>query len=395
MGLLLMVFQLWTQPSVRILGFGREFAGFIPDPITDLIYNPAYLKEIGYGYDKTFNSLQVYMLTQTLGDTVYLESSISYLFRTGGAHEPLSLLVFYPKLGLGFRVGAMWRIDERNKHYPELWLYGQEGFFGALRIGRYLKIGGEYNFSWNNQPDEYEIQEWDSLGNQYMGNINHTETSNELGFGLLIGGGLLQLAISGKKDWELNSFAVDFWEPQYDITWSDTRGDSRLFLKLQGGVNFLKVVLKCNYREWLWNRRIYYAPQNLFIDDTVKFSSFKSGVSVLYSPFRDIIVSAAVIYNIEKFKDGIDYCTKSFIVPVGFERSFGHILKFRFGNTFTFNHTKSFDPYILYPYIFKYDIYNNVNFGLDLYPYQRLNFYFATRDPLNYKQWFFGLSFAL
>ncbi len=395
MGLLLMVFQLWTQPSVRILGFGREFAGFIPDPITDLIYNPAYLKEIGYGYDKTFNSLQVYTLTQAVGDSLYLERSVSYLFRTGGAHEPLSLLIFYPNLGLGFRVGAMWKIDERNEHYLEPWLYGQEGFFGALGIGRYLKIGGEYNFSWNNQPDEYEIREWDSLGNQYMGRINHTETSNELGFGLLIGSGLLQLAVSGKRDWELNSFVADFGELQYDTTWSDKRGDSRLFLKLQGGVYFLKVVLKCDYREWVWNRRIYYALPNLFVNDTIKFSSFKVGIGALHYPCRDITVVAVVIYNIEKFRDGIDCCIKSLIVPVGFERSFGHILGFRFGNTFTFNHTKSFDPYIIYPYIFNYTICNDVNFGLDLNPYQRLNFYFASQDLLNYKRWFFGLSFAL
>ena len=104
--IILLLFQLWNQPSVRMLGFGEEFVGFIPDPITDLILNPANLKDIGRDrYDETFESLQIYTITQRFEesfDSVFNEDIRTFLSEV---RKPLSCLIFYPKLGLGFKGG--------------------------------------------------------------------------------------------------------------------------------------------------------------------------------------------------------------------------------------------------------------------------------------------------
>ena len=62
--LIVLLLQLWTQPSVRILGLGTDFAGYIPDPMTDVLRNPAYLKGFGYSYDGSHSSLQIYTVMQ-------------------------------------------------------------------------------------------------------------------------------------------------------------------------------------------------------------------------------------------------------------------------------------------------------------------------------------------
>jgi len=183
MGLLLMVFQLWTQPSVRILGLGREFAGFIPDPITDLIYNPAYLKTFVRD-QKSFDVPQTYIMMRSFNSTTLIEQKSELEFFEN--EELLSLFGLYPKIGVAGRFGAWQRVDIRGCLKYGLWPYGQSGLLYAFNICKWIKFGGEYNCSWNNGPDWLCISMSDTLGNPQTAEITHSEWSNEIGFGILI-----------------------------------------------------------------------------------------------------------------------------------------------------------------------------------------------------------------
>jgi|GEM_PF-5904972 len=184
MGLvIILLFQLWNQPSVRMLGFGKDFAGFIPDPITDLLRNPAYLKTFGQD-DRSFDVLQMYAMIRSFNSTALDTQLLGLEFFE--REELLSLFVLYPKIGLAYRVGSWQRWDHRDYSEFEPWLYGQEGFLGALNIGRLIKVGAEYSFSWNNEPDWIYLYKYDTLGIRQKASVTHLEWSNESGLGITI-----------------------------------------------------------------------------------------------------------------------------------------------------------------------------------------------------------------
>lgn len=390
--LCLMMIQLWNQPSVRMLGFGRHFEGFIPDPITDLMWNPASLKEFGSGYEDTFNSLQIYSIMQIMGDidsTVYPDHIKSIFLRTA---EPLALLVFYPKIGLGFRSGAFVRYDERNYSDIEQHLYGQDGFFGALNLGRFVKIGGEFNWSWNNQPDEFYVTVWDSINDEYSTTVSHWELSKEVGAGILMSdNGIWRLSLSARKNWEKNMFYGHriLWPDDWQQEWNERREYLRSFVKLEINVHPLKVVLKYDYCDDVLVYRRYYEPEDSSI---FEFSSYRPGIAVLYLPHTDIIVSGGFLHDYHKYE--LHY-VRSLIIPVAFETNLNARLKFRFGATCMYVHKDTYSWIVVSPSIEESYLKNDINLGVDFHLYDKMCLYLATQDLLNYKSWFFGFSFAL
>lgn len=385
MGLItIILFHLWTQPSVRMLGFGEDFAGFIPDPITDLLRNPACLEDFGVGYEASYNSLQIHTIIQKFDelDSTYIDTTESHSF---GTAEPLSVFLLYPKFGLGFRLGAFMRYGERNHSQLEPWLYRQDGFVGALNLSKYIKIGGEYNYSWNDTPDEYYVTVWDTLNNTYDAPIYRGQTSNEFGLGIIIGDNKIwQLAVSARRNLEKDSFEALFFPQEWQREWTERREEKFFFSRIEGNFHSYMIVVKCDYIGKTRVQRRYYFPEDSF---NLKFSSFESGLAIQNQLDDYLMISVGIIYCTHEYTD---YHTKGFIIPVGFERKVGSVLTFRFGNAFIYNHAETELNTTL-----RFDIKNEMNFGLEFQPYDKMCLYLATQDPLNYRRWFLGLSFAL
>lgn len=386
--IILLLFQLWNQPSVRMLGFGKDFAGFVPDPITDLLRNPAYLKEFGT-CDATFNSLQIYASTRNFDKIM---DSVNYgdvrsVFDTD---DQLSFIAFYPKIGIGCKMGAFTRIDERNNLNRENWLYGQKGLFGAFQLGKYLRIGGEYNYSWNDKPDKFRVQFYDTSYNLRSATISHGERSNEWAGGIIIGDQTSknwQLAISYKKNSEIDTFLANTvyeWPDEWLSEWNERHEDSYFYAKFAVSHQNYKVIWQFNYYDRLRIQKVYFMPADSFI---TRLEVFEPGMGFLYQPQRDITLVAAVICSEWRH---LGSPTSGLIIPVGVEKSFGESITCRFGNTFTYR-TKYFYKGTEYDYHIK----NELNFGLDFRPYEKLNLYLATTNPFEYSAWLFGLSFAL
>ncbi|MGB9722232.1 MAG: hypothetical protein ACPL28_12230 [bacterium] len=362
---------------MRILGFGREFAGFVPDPITDFIYNPAYLKTFGEN-SKSFNRLQIYSFMRFFNSMMLLQPQSDLEFFE--KDELLSLFVLYPKIGLAYRIGAWQRLDERSYYKLEPWLYGQEGFLYSLNIGKWLKLGVEYNFSWNNAPDWYNIIKYDSVGNPREASIMHLEWSNEGGMGIILTDNKnWRFALAGKKNWETNSFTADttfwfYWPKDEPVVWNNNYTEFHLNSNFRLDIKRISIgmVLK------------YYRLYNELGDYFDSRYSYRPGLGIIFYLDNSLLLISAVSYALNKRDDFTT--SRKLIFPVGFEKEFSTILNFRFGDTFVYEYRYDTAIFI---------IRNIINTGLDIKPHQKLYLHFATSNLFSDDIWHFGLSFVL
>lgn len=371
---------------MRILGFGRYFAGLVPDPVTDLTVNPAYLKTFGEDTN-SYNTPQVYSMMRAFSTTALAEQIPDMEFYE--SEELVSIYALYPKIGLACRFGAWQRLDLRSLYKydkPELWPYGQAGFLGSLAVMRWVKIGAEYNYSWNNQPDWIFFAKDDSLGHSHTAAVTHSEWSNEVGFGALISDNKSwQLSLSCKKNWEADNFKACtthyFWPKAEQTVYIDHHEDFQLNTKIRYSLNKLKITLGFNYlrKDIEHGRFAFYGDQY--------HTSIRPAIGVLYYPFNNSFVVASITYAVNKggMSDDTWINDRKVIGLAGFETRFTQVLTFRFGSTLIYT----------YKYEIYHDLKNELCFGIDITPHDKLTLNFATINPLEYRLWFFGLNFAL
>ncbi len=387
--ILLVLFQLWNQPSVRMLGFGEYFAGYIPDPITDLTFNPAYLKLFGL-VSSTYDGLQIYSKLRTFRNDSLDETSCSYEFYEND--ELLSFYAMYPKWGIAWRVGAWQRFDARDYMVedfefidylaPQLWLYGQEGFLISYAIHKYVSVGFEYNFSWNNQPDYYYYYTKNNLYQVELAQIYHDAWSNEIGGGFIIhNNNNFELSFAIRKNTETDEYLMDttgyYWrenEPtEYESEYE--------FMQLNTYVRHKLDRINLTYKFMLFRKdtEAWYPDFRTF-NDTYNIVLLP-GVGITFQAIHDLTVSAAISYR-EKHNPYEAY-EKMFIFAAGFEKKFGTLFAARFGNMAGLEATHN------------YAVWNQINMGFELQPYDKLQLHVATQNLTNFSYWTFGLSFAL
>lgn len=116
--LLLFLIYLWNQPSIRILGFGREFTSYVSDPVNDILRNPAFIKNFE---DTDKINLNVFMQNFDCIDSIVVpERNLQLKFFE--TIEPLSLIGINSQIGILTRLGAWSRYDcFRGAN----WLYGR------------------------------------------------------------------------------------------------------------------------------------------------------------------------------------------------------------------------------------------------------------------------------
>jgi hypothetical protein len=373
--------QLWNQPSVRMLGFGRYFAGYIPDPITDLTWNPAYLKTFGED-TASYNTAQIYGMARAFNSNDLSNETAGMQFYE--SEELVSIYALWPKIGLAWRLGAWQRRDIRDYNNVELWPYGQAGMMGCVGITRYVKVGLEYSGSWNNQPDWISRIKMDSLGIPYDAEFSHLERSDQVGLGILLTDNVQwELSLSGKKNWEVDSFKADtaeYWRQNEQIVFEDRYDDIQLNARFKFALRKLVVLLSLKYF-----RKDYI--QSFDIDWDSYRTAIRPGLGIVYYVNKDVLVLAALDYGVNKAGTQAYLGTESrqLMGLAGFEARLSPLIIFRVGNTLTYTY------YAETYHSFK----NEISFGIDLRPYEKLTFYFATNDPLEYSQWYFGISFAL
>jgi hypothetical protein len=383
---LILLFQLWTQPSTRILGLGNYYADYVPDRITDLLHNPAYLKinneDIEYCLPliySTLRSLNSMTLNDIMTDKEFYDNE-----------ELISFGIIYPKLGVAGRYGKWQRrtgIDFGADGY--LRLFGQAGFNGAFKILKCIYIGGEYNFSWNNRPDNFILDISDSLGHQHYAFITEMVWSNEVGMGfVLTHKNLWELSISGKKNYEKENFTSS-------IPFPFERGPEGLLTVFKAGYYDLKFNAKLRFTQ---KKFAHVANFSCFQKEIVRdgvnhnmdyyLTTFRPGIGTVYYPRRNILTIGSVLYEIDNINHvaypGTGTLDKKIIGLMGFEAQLSQNIKFRFGNTLIY----------IFPYN-PYQIKNEISFGIDIMPYENLTFNVASQNPLDYAFWFFGVSFKL
>jgi hypothetical protein len=384
----LTIIQLWNQPSVRILGFGKEFAGFIPDQVTDLLHNPAYLKT---GKDsETHDGLQIHsMMRPFISTDLATQTSNLEFFETD---ELLSLFILYPKVGIGYRIGAWQRNECRSYFEVEPWLFVQQGFIYSMRIRKYFNLGIEYNFSWNNRPDRFDIvvkgtiHNWDWIERKFR-----WEWSNEGGLGILLSNNTdWQFSFACKKNWEVDSYYVDTlsFTPcpdgrplNYESRYSDFQSNAKIkYLAKKYKIIFQLSYFEKNIKAWQW-----YYEQHKF--ECKNATHWKPGLGFIYQLSDNVFVNTAIIYAIDTRWTQSNI--KKLIIPVSFEMDASPRLKCRFGDVFTYSYSLGYypNPY----YYFK----NELNLGLDIKPYEKLIFSLATSIRTNSFEWFFGLGVSL
>jgi len=379
---LLFLFQLWTQPSTRIMGFGNNFADFVPDYINDFIQNPAYLKIMNEYAE--YNFPQVYSSIRSFNSTTSTEIMSDKEFYDND--ELMSIGFLYPKLGLAGRYG-IWQRRTGIGYGSDgfLRLFGQAGLSGALNILKWINIGGEYNCSWNNRPDSLILITYDSLGGYYA-HISELIWSNEIGIGILLHKNPLEFSASGKINYENENFTSDI--PFY----------------FERGPEGLLTAFETNYYDLKFNTRLRYNPNNF--THTINFNcfrkqiardgvnhsmdyyltAFRPGIGTVYYPKKNFLTIASVSYEI----DNIDYVVypgttttdQNVIGLIGFEAQLSRILNFRFGNTLSYNSHYGIKQ-----------TKNDICFGVDIMPYEKMIFNIATSNPLDYKYYFFGINF--
>ncbi len=384
----ILLVQLWSQPSVRLLGFGRYFAGYVPDPITDLTWNPAYIKTLGENVD-TYNTPQIYAMTRVFNSATLIEQSQEEdLFVN---EELASLYGVFPKLGLACRIGGWQRTDIRNYHYQDPWFYGQGGLLGSIRLCRWMKVGCEYSHSRNKRPDIFCNILWNTGSNPQEVTITQESGSNEFGIGIILTDReKIEMSISGKTDEEVRKLFSDVPYPfgygsegevtTYEAHYNNTRVNARL--------------------RYMSNRFIYsanftYMRNNIERDGINEYSDYsvgtiRPGAGVIYYPTEDLFVTASVIVLIDWIDDdaytpSIWNQDKRIMFLIGLEAPISKILKFRLGNNLTYG----------FGYALGHRFINEPSLGLELTPYEKLTLNFATGNPLDYAFWYFGISFVL
>ncbi len=260
----------------------------------DLIHNPAALKMFGKE-STSYNGLQIYSTMKRFNSTILDTQKVDLEFFEN--EELLSLFVLYPKIGLAYRVGAWQRFDCRNYYELEPWLYGQEGFLCTFNIGKWIKLGAEYNFSWNNGPDWYYIIKYDSLNNPHEAAITHLEWSNEGGAGIILSdNNKWQFALAGKKNWEIDSFASDttfwFYWPKNELSeWIRNYGDFQMISNFRIQIVQVSVIADVKYYE-----------RNNYSTNTC-YCSYRPGLGIIYQPRNNLFIIGAMTYALSKRDD--------------------------------------------------------------------------------------------
>ncbi|UCG30928.1 MAG: hypothetical protein JSV53_03380 [candidate division WOR-3 bacterium] len=369
----MLLVQLWSQPSVRMLGFGRYFAGYVPDPITDLTWNPAYMKTLGENVD-TYNTPQIYAMTRIFTTNELTNQTPNMEFWEND--ELMSLFALYPKIGVALRLGAWQRSDVRSYYTPELWAYGQAGILGSLGITQRIKVGVEYSASWNNKPDWIYLEKHDTLGIIQDAVLTHSEWSDQIGLGIILTDNMnWEISLSGRSNWETNSFIADtiewFWPQHETVQFDEQYNDMQVNARLRLLFRKLKVTLDWKYA----------------YKDCRARNSMRPGLGITYYPMSNIFVIGGLTYVVNKSSQGGTSWIRErrLIGLAGFEARFSPILTFRIGNTTT---------YTYYHEIY-HQLTNEISFGIDLIPYEKLKLNFATSNPFEYSCWYFGVSFAL
>jgi hypothetical protein len=367
-----------------MLGFGRYFAGYVPDPITDLTWNPAYIKTLGENVD-TYDTPQIYAMTRAFSTNTLANQTPNMEFYEND--ELMSVFALYPKIGLALRLGAWQRSDIRDYYTPELWAYGQAGILGGVGITERIKVGVEYSASWNNGPDWIYLQKLDTLGIFQDAVLTHSEWSDQIGLGIILADNMnWEISLSGRSNWESNSFIADtigwFWPQNEQVEFEERYHDIQVNARLRFLFKKIKVIF-----DWKYVRKDFKHGRLDYYNWEYRGNSMRPGLGITYYPRSNVFVIAGLTYVVNTWSASENSWTseRRLIGLAGFEARFSPILTFRIGNTITYS----------YLHEIYHQVTNEISFGVDLIPYEKLKLNFATNDPIEYSQWYFGVSFAL
>lgn len=394
---ILLLFQLWNQPSLRIFGFGEYFEGLIPDPITDLSTNPAFIKDIGEKYGGTFPTPQIYTKYQRFDDidSIYIANDHDQplLLST----EPINIYALYPKLGIGFRSGLIIRNEQRTYDKIERWIYGENGFIVGYKINKYLQAGAEYNFSWKTSPIWYMVTVWDTLENGDVEFRDEQLWSNSRG---LEGGIGLKINFF-KNVWLSQSIkyydetiwynAHHFFPRNWLRNWENNNTGFKSYTQFCFETNFFKVKASYSFIENSLQLRNYYPPYDSSIN---KYPEYCPKVGLILTPVGNVMIAGACVYDYQKY---YYYFKQRLIFPVGLENKINEHFTFRLGTSFSYIFRDTYRWIAVWPPTTDIDFFSEFTLGVDYHPYEKMSLFFVSQDifKINYKKWLFGLEFCL
>ncbi|MGB3340872.1 MAG: hypothetical protein WBB37_05270 [bacterium] len=387
--LVLFLLQLWNQPSVRLLGLGGDLNGFLSDPITDVTWNPAYLKLFGIK-DNSNDALQLHSKMRSFGSSnLNKNGSFSQFYEND---ELMALTILYPKIGLGWRIGAWQRYDDRtyasgdrfayDHLFPQLWLYGQQGMLLTTSVGKWMNVGIEYNFSWNNRTDLYHYLTHDALGSTEIARILHLEWSNEVGIGILLHNNNWEVSLAGKNNWESNQYKMDtthFWREGEPTKYESYYQDLQINALVRYRVDRINLI----GRVTIFRKDINAWHPDFYDKSDYYRLALRPGLGTSVSLLENVSITAAAIYGEKRTDTGI--YERGLTIPVGFEYFHNKHIAFRFGNTFNY-------AYDCHAY---HSIWNQLNIGVEIDPYEKLKLHFASQFSDKYTQYLFGLFYSL
>lgn len=128
------------------------------------------------------------------------------------------------------------------------------GIAGAINLSKFIKIGGDYNCSWNNRPDDCII-DVDPYKSAY---IHHLAKSNECGAGILILNNKVKLSIAGKKNWETDNYRAEksplwYWPEGLSPVWSEKKNDYMILTSLSINISRLTVIAHFDFYKYNWH----------------------------------------------------------------------------------------------------------------------------------------------
>jgi hypothetical protein len=240
------------------------------------------------------------------------------------------------------------------------------------------------------RPDIFYNYVWTS-GNPQDVTITQESSSNEFGIGIILTNRKkLELSLSGKNDREIRNFFSD-------IPYPFGRGPEGELTAYEAHYDNSQINARLRYisDRFIYSANFTYMRKNIErdgINDYCDYSigTVRPGTGIIYYPTNDLLVTASVIVLIDwidndAYTPSIWNWDKRIMFLTGFEAPILKILKFRFGNNFTYG----------FGYARGRRFINELSFGIDLMPYEKLTLNFATNDPLEFSHWYFGISFAL